>query len=227
MKLTTSQQSIPASIQRPSIEAWWKRPLTIGLTITLITGTFGFIERFRVEPIKEQFNLSKERENTLREQNKTLVDQNSELRTEIGGLKRNAQSNTPQEDSVLFSGYEVSYHLNSDTNQMAVGLVLSEQTRNKIASVAPEKIEAVVIFSPGQEWVNLKIVDARGNSVYRKLTREEGQQLNPERTDERFFELLISNFPQVDPLSISKIVFEARNVLEGSEKFTVKQVNLK
>ena len=227
MKLSTSQQSALVQIQQPIAEPWWKRPLTVGLVITIIMGTFGFIDKVRVEPIQAQLNLSKDRENDLKEQNKTLVDKISELRAEIDALNQNHQSGISLEDSVLFNGYEVSQHLDSDTNQMSVGLVLSEQTRNRIANAAPERIEAVVIFSSNQEWVDLRIVDARGNSAYRRLTREEGRQLNPERTDERFFELLISNFQQIDPLSISKVVFEANNELAGVEQFIVKQVNLK
>lgn len=215
--------------QQGKDEPWWKKSITIALAVTIIGSTITFHEKFRIEPIKEQLNINKDRATQLneevgklKEQNKKIVDENTQLR-----LNQNNHSANNNKGLALFSGYEVSSNLDPYNKNIAVGLILSDQTRNRIASASPEKIEAVVILAPEQEFVNLWVVDGRNNKISKKLLRKEGRLSNPERRDEYYFEILISSFPQVDPLSIYKIAFEAKVAGGASQSFLVKRVNLK
>lgn len=232
---TQSSQSLP----------WWKKTITIASVIGIILTTCTIYENFRlkpvVEPLEKNLALSKEnssklekditdRDNKIKDKDNTiqqLADERKELRAKLYPLEENDKLKGFQENIALFSGYEISY--NPKTKDIAVGLGLSEQNKKQIASSTPTKIEAVVIFAPGQEFVNLWIIDATGKGIKKILRREEGKVLIPEREDERFFELLISNFQGIDKSDISKISFEARIVPGNVKKkvFVVKRVNLK
>ncbi|WP_271254093.1 hypothetical protein [Pseudanabaena sp. Chao 1811] len=188
---------------------WWAKPV----------GDF-----LSQKELKEEKKVLENKNKELTDKNKELSDKNKELIKELDIFKDNIAK---QENLALFSGYEVNYNLDTSTRDIGVGLILSEQTRSKIEKTSLEKIEAVVIFATGQRFVNLWITDTRGNSYPKLLQREEGKPFNPERSNELSFELLVSNFPQVDPRSISKIVFEAKAVPFGYRSFIVKRVNLK
>jgi cell division protein FtsB len=215
----------------PPIRPWWKTLVAVVAGIlAFVSGAgsvFTFDEKLRIEPIRQQVELHKDKATELERKNKEAIDENTQLRAEIDSLKQGFKDQDSQSNLALFSGYESLYTFDQYTRNVAVGLILSDQTRNALAQTPPEKINAVIIFAPDQESVILWIRDARGNSENRTLFRNEGQALNPERDDERYFELLISNFQSVDPSSISKIVFETRNIPSTAQRFLVKSIDLK
>lgn len=196
---------------------WWRKSITVASVFAIIMGTATFMTVFLVEPQRDRADRFKENNESLEKQ---LKDLNTNLK--VANDKLSSSNKVGELDLSAFSRYRTSYDF--VTKSAASGLILSDEARKKLENNPLENIEVTVVFANEQDYVELWIIDMRGNKTTRKLEKSQGKLVSSERRDELSYKIPVSYLEKVDPRSISEITFEAANLKTQKGSFIIKSV---
>lgn len=175
--------------------------LTFIICIVLAAGTcfgggFWFRETQKVSDLAELNSKVK----ALELENQTLKD--------MAKTPEQPNSNLPP-SAKIFSEYMLYYNFNNNSRQVGVEMLLTSGAKAQLAKA--DSMQIGIIIPPVQKIIDLCLWDTNENEDCIRVSTEKGKIIDPSK-NERLISILLSDFRKVNPLSVAKISFDAKNI---------------